>query len=67
LPSKIAYQLRTYGIDRFKVTRRIKAMNRWLQKELGYNAAEKTGHKWALTDFIVDVWSSEMPEIEAGV
>jgi hypothetical protein len=42
-------------------------MNRKLQKELGYDAVEKTGHKWALTDFTVDVWSSEMPEIEAGV
>jgi hypothetical protein len=28
LPSKIAYQLRTYGTNRFKITRRIKAMNR---------------------------------------
>ena len=59
LPSKIAYQLRTYGIDRFKVTRRIEAMNRRLQKELGYDTAEKVGHKWALTDFMVDNWSSE--------
>ncbi|MFQ6065376.1 MAG: hypothetical protein ACE5L6_07870 [Candidatus Bathyarchaeia archaeon] len=67
LPSKIAYQLRTYGVDRFKVTRRIKAMNRRLRTELGYVAAEKRGHKWVLTNFLVDVWSSEISDIEAGV
>ena len=64
LPSKIAYQLRTYGIDRFKVTRRVKAMNRRLQKELGCEAAEKVGHKWVLTDFMTDSWGSEKEDIE---
>ena len=64
LPSKIAYQLRTYGVDWFKVTRRIKAMNRRLQKELGYDAAEKVGHKWALSDFIVENWGGEREDIE---
>ena len=67
LPSKIAYQLRTYGINRFKVTRPIKAMNRRLQRELGYNAVEKVGHKWALTDFMIDVWGSEKENIEREV
>ena len=59
LPSKIVYQLRTYGVDRFKVTRRIEGMNRRLQNELGYDVAEKADHKWALTDFMDDVWSAE--------
>lgn len=54
LPSKIAYQLRTYGIDRFEATRRIKAMNRTLQKKIGYDAAEKVGYRWALTDLVID-------------
>lgn len=67
LPSKIAYRLRTYGADRFKVTRRIKAMNRRLQRELGYDAAEKAGHRWALTDFMVKVWGSEKEDIETGI
>ena len=64
LPRKIAYQLRTYGMDRFKVTRYIKAMNRRLQRELGHDAAEKGGHKWALTDFFAEVWGSEKEDIE---
>jgi len=65
LPSKIAYQLRTYGIDRFKVTRCIKAMNRRLQRELGYDVAEKVGHSWVLTEFMIDNWSSEKEDIES--
>lgn len=64
LLSKIAYQLKTYGIDRFKVTRRIKAMNRRLQRELGYDTAEKVGHKWVLTDFLVDIWGGERDDIK---
>ena len=67
LPSKIAYRLRTYGVDRFRVTRRIKAMNRRLQNELGCDAAEKTGYKWVLTDFMIDIWGSEKLEIEKRV
>lgn len=57
LPTKIAYQLRAYGVDRFEVTRRIKAMNRRLDNELGYDAAEKIGHGWALRDSMADVWA----------
>ena len=62
LPNKIAYQLRTYGVDRFKVTRRIKAMNRRLQKELGHDAVEKAGHKWSLTDLMLDLWGTTKEE-----
>jgi len=67
LPSKIAYQLRTYGIDRFKVTRRIKTMNRRLRSDLGYEAAEKMGHRWALSDFVFGNWGSAKEEIESHV
>lgn len=52
------------GMHAFRVTRRIKAMNRRLQKELGYDVAEKMSHKWMLTDFMVDVWGSEKEDIE---
>ena len=64
LPSKIAYQLRTYGVDRFRVTRRIKVMNRRLQKELSYEVAEKAGHKWVLTDFVAEAWNTTREELE---
>jgi len=39
-------------------------MNRRLQRELGYNAAEKVGHKWALTDFLIDAWGAEKEDIK---
>lgn len=55
LPSRIAYPLRTYGIDRFNVTCHIKAMNRKSQKELGYDVAETVGHKRALTALGADM------------
>ena len=64
LPSKIAYQLRTYSIDRFRVTHSIKAKNRRLQRELGYDTAEKAGHKWVLTAFVDDIWGATEGEIE---
>jgi len=63
LPSKISYQLRTYRVDMSKVTRRIMAMNRRLQREPGYDAAEKVGRRWALTDFMIEFWRSEKEEI----
>lgn len=64
LPSKIAYQLRTYGAHRIKITRHIQAMNRRLQQELGQNVAEKAGHKWVLTDFMDEIWGATQEEIE---
>jgi len=39
-------------------------MNRRLQKELGYDAAEKVGHRWALTDFMDDILGCEKEEME---
>ena len=66
-PSKVAYQLRTYGVDRFKVTCRIKAMNRRLRRELGYDTAEKVGHKWALMDFMIDIWGTTKEETSSMV
>jgi len=39
-------------------------MNRRLQRDLGYDVAEKVGHRWALTAFMGDVWGSEKEEIE---
>lgn len=38
-------------------------MNRRLHRELGYDAVEKVGHKWALTDFMDDVWGADKEEI----
>jgi hypothetical protein len=56
-PKDIASRLSQFGLNRFQVLRRIKAMNRRLVKEIGQHVAEKRGHHWALTGFAVDVWN----------
>jgi hypothetical protein len=58
-PSEVAQLLSQYKLNRFQVLRRIKAMNRRLEKEIGQHAAEKRGHHWAMTSFAVEVWGEE--------
>jgi len=62
LPSAIAAELGEYGLKRWDVTRRIQRMNKKLMKELGQKAAEKRGHSWALTSFVLDAWGNEKLE-----
>jgi len=56
LPSTIATELAGYGLKRWDVTRRIQRMNKKLTKELGQKVAEKRGHQWAPTSFLIDIW-----------
>jgi hypothetical protein len=62
LPSAIASELAEYGLKRWDVTRRIQRMNKKLMKEVGQKVAEKRGHQWAPTGFLLDVWGSEERE-----
>ena len=55
-PRDVAARLQQFKLNRFQVLRRLKAMNRRLEKEIGQHVAEKRGHHWALTSFAVDVW-----------
>ena len=55
-PKDVAVRLQQFKLNRFQVLRRIKAMNRRLEKEIGQHAAEKRGHRWALTSFAVEIW-----------
>jgi hypothetical protein len=55
-PRDVAARLQQFKLNRFKVLRRLKAMNRRLEKEIGQRVAEKRGHHWALTGFAVEVW-----------
>jgi len=54
LPSAIATELGEYGLKRWDVTRRIQRMNKKLMKEIGQKVAEKRGHQWAPTNFLLD-------------
>jgi hypothetical protein len=56
LPSAIASELSKYGLKRWDVTRRIQRMNKKLMKEVGQKVAEKRGHQWAPTGFLIDIW-----------
>jgi hypothetical protein len=56
LPSNIASELSKYGLKRWDVTRRIQRMNKRLMKEIGQKVAEKRGHQWAPTSFLVEMW-----------
>jgi len=56
LPSALASELSEYGLKRWDVTRRIQRMNKKLTKELGQKVAEKRGHQWAPTNFMIDAW-----------
>lgn len=55
-PKDIALRLSQFRLNRFRVLRRLKAMNRKLEKEIGQHVAEKRGHRWALTSFGCEVW-----------
>ena len=58
LPSAVASELARYNLKRWDVTRRIQRMNKKLMKEIGQKVAEKRGHQWAPTNFVLEVLSS---------
>lgn len=62
-PKDVAARLQQFKLNRFQVLRRIKAMNRRLEKEIGQRVAEKRGHHWALTSFAVDGWRETEKEM----
>jgi hypothetical protein len=65
-PKEVAARLASFKLNRFHILRRLKAMNRRLEKELGQRVAEKRGHHWALTCFAVEAWGEAEPENFGG-
>jgi len=63
-PKDVASRLSQFKLNRFQVLRRLKAINRRLEKEIGQHVAEKRGHHWALTSFAVEVWGEDEKLIE---
>ena len=49
LPKDLATKLEHFKVTRHQTSRRIRRMNRRLEKEFGEHAAEKRGWHWALT------------------
>ncbi len=56
LPRELAARLASFGVTRHHASRRILRMNRRLEKEFGEQVAEKRGHRWALTGFVLEGW-----------
>ena len=66
-PKDVAIRLQQFKLNRFQVLRRLKAMNRRLEKEIGQRVAEKRGHHWALTSFAVKSWNEAEEEIKEEI
>ena len=67
LPKDLAFALKEYKLDRWQVLRRIQRMNKRLDEEIAQKVAEKQGHRWALTSFAREAWSSTGEEVLTDV
>lgn len=66
LPKDILPQVEHHGLKYWQVTRRIKRINRRLERKIGKRAAEKRGLKWALTSFMNKAWDATRREVEGN-
>jgi hypothetical protein len=57
LPKDAAVKLTRFKVTRHNVSRRLRRMNRHLQKKLSESVAEQRGWHWALTRFAFKSWS----------
>jgi hypothetical protein len=64
LPKDLAFKLEKFKITRHQISRKIRRMNRRLEKEFGEIVAEKRGWHWALTSFAFESWG-EQEELES--
>jgi hypothetical protein len=53
-----------FKLNRFKVLRRIKRMNKRLEDEMGRPIADSRDHKWVLTRYVQLIWGATKEEIE---
>jgi hypothetical protein len=64
--SEIAERLAPeFKLDRFRVLRRIKRMNKRLEDEMGRPIAESRDHKWVLTRYVQRIWGVTKQEIQS--
>jgi hypothetical protein len=57
LPKELAVKLEKFKINRHQVSRRIRRMNKRLEKEFGEKAVEKRGWHWGITSFALEAWN----------
>ena len=56
LPRDLANRLVRFKVTRHQISRRLKRMNKRLEKEFGECIAEKRGWHWALSSFAMESW-----------
>jgi hypothetical protein len=56
LPKDLAGRLEQFKVTRFQISRRIRRMNKRVEKEFGEHVAEQIGWHWAMTSFARDSW-----------
>jgi len=63
LPRDITHQLEIQKLTPWKITQRIRRINKRLDRIIGQKAAEKHGMQWALTSFIREAWDSAKEDL----
>jgi hypothetical protein len=58
LPKDIAFKLSRFKVTRHHVSRRLRRMNKRLQKQIKESVAEQRGWHWALTGFALDAYGT---------
>jgi len=53
-----------YGLKYHHISRRIKSMNKRMQKEIGERVANKVGRNWALSSIILRNYGAKTDEVE---
>jgi len=56
LPKDLQAKLEQFKVTRHQISRRVRRMNKRLEKEFGEHVAEKRGWHWALTSFVTESW-----------
>lgn len=55
-----------FKLDRFRVLRRIKRMNKRLEAEMGRPIAESREHRWVLTRYVQRIWGATKEEMSTA-
>jgi|WetSurMetagenome_2_1015567.scaffolds.fasta_scaffold56825_4 hypothetical protein len=62
LPKDVAMKLAKFKVTRHHVSRRLRSMNRHLQKKLNESIVEQRGWHWALTSFAIESWGETIKD-----
>ena len=63
-PKDIYKDVRRLGLKYHHISRRIRRMNKCMQKEIGERVADKVGRNWALSSFMLHNWNVKLDDIK---